>query len=656
MMGMWVQGLSGQMLWANDQGYTTGATDSNGNTYGGTPGGGSSGGGSMPSDQSQSGTIGSGQPSDTSNPNNLQLPNLGDPGAQSGQGAWTSSSGGSGTFGGSGGSGGNYGSPSQGMPYGNYTDSGATGAMDTSGSTGTNMAGSYGGGGGGGGSLGMAGSSGSTGGYGGGYAPGYGLQPNGPDPSNSVGNLADQTNAQNAANRYGSSSNSLGSTVRGPSNISQTGGGFDPSSPSNPYNQAKPWNGGPQSMMGQTGFQGGGAGNPMSSAAQTGFKPGQADPQSMFNMSGYNPGGPSLSGAMEQSGFQGGGAGNLNSSMLNQYGQMMQNPMGALQTAQGSMNPYQGGPQGYLTMSGFNGQQSPLGQSLGTAGFQRGGIGGPQTQAYNQYQGMLADPTSMSANPAYKAIMDASLQATQRSSLAQGGNGGGTMAAELAKTGAAVAGQYLPQMANMYQQGAQQEIGNWQAQNQANQNAGALGTSMYGGQNQANLGYGQLGSNLYGTAGNQAVQAGDIGLRGYNSGVNALGAGAAQQSQNYGLENQANLGYGNLGANIYGTQNQANIGAGNIGSNLFGQTNNANLGLGNMGVNAYGVQNQANLGYGNLANNMWTNAANNQYNLGSAYGNMQMNGANTQSAALAQAQMSPANNYFQNQLTMQGMG
>lgn len=176
--------------------------------------------------------------------------------------------------------------------------------------------------------------------------------------------------------------------------------------------------------------------------------------------------------------------------------------------------PWQGGPQGMMTM----------------AGFKSGGTGPMPNQAYNRYQGMLADPTSMSANPAYKAIMDASLQATQRAQLARGGNGGGTMAAELARTGAGVAGQYLPQMAQMYQGGAQQEAGNW------------------------------------------------------------------------------------------------------------------------------ALQNQSNLGYGNLGNNMWSNAANNQYLLGNAYGQMQNGAANTQGAALAQAQMQPANAYFQNQLTMSGLG
>lgn len=176
--------------------------------------------------------------------------------------------------------------------------------------------------------------------------------------------------------------------------------------------------------------------------------------------------------------------------------------------------PYDSGPQNMMTM----------------AGFKSGGAGAMPQTAYNQYQNMLSNPTDMTANPAYKAIMDASLQATQRAQLAHGGNGGGTMMAELAKTGAGVAGQYLPQMAQMYQGGAQQEAGNWN------------------------------------------------------------------------------------------------------------------------------LQNQNNLQYGNLGNNMWSNAANNQFNMGTAYSNLAQGAQNTQTAAMAQAQMQPANQYFQNQLTMSGMG
>ncbi|HEY6022455.1 MAG TPA: hypothetical protein VIY48_22115 [Candidatus Paceibacterota bacterium] len=670
-----------------------------------------------------------------SNPNNVAIPNLGDPGAQNGQGMFTSSSGGYGTFGsgsdlasgqgawnGSNGGSGSFndaGGYAEG-PSGNSNPLTYSGSYDMAGGS----TGGYGGGYGGNNFVSGSGSTGQVnyGGYApsGGYAPGQGLQQY-PDSSNTYGQ-SNMGTTGGGAGQYSSGNQPLGSTTQGRPNVGQISTAFDPNSKTNPFNQATPWNGGPTSMFGKTGFQpgaqmnpglmnqygsvasnttgalnaaqgankpyqggagtalsgagfqGGGAGNPMNAAQGAGFTPGKAD----------------LNGALGTTGFQGGGAGQLNPSMLQQYQGMMQNPLGGLQTAQNSSNPYQGGPQNYLTMSGFNPQQAGLNPSMGAAGFKQGGIGGPDQTAYNRYQGMLSDPTSMSANPAYKAIMDASLQATQRAGLAQGGNGGGTLAAELAKTGASVAGQYLPQMANMYQQGAQQEIGNWGAQNQANLQAGGLGASLYGQQNQANLGYGQLGGNLYGMAGNQALGFGSQALQGYGMGVNDLGQGAAQQTQNYQAQNQANLGYGGLGANIYGMENNANLGLGSLGNNMYGNYNQANLGYGGLGSNVYGQeansalnfgnqagnlynagvnnlgqaaqtggylfgqQNQANLGYGNLANNMWTNAANNQYNLGSAYAQFNNNAANTQTAALAQAQMSPANNYFQNQLTMSG--
>lgn len=214
----------------------------------------------------------------------------------------------------------------------------------------------------------------------------------------------------------------------------------------------------------------------------------------------------------------------------------------------GNATPYAGGPSSQFGNAGYQPGTPNQQNALTMSGFQQGGIGAAPQTAYNQYQSMVANPTSMTDNPAYQAIMNASLQATQRAALAHGGNGGGTQAAELAQTGAAVAGQYIPQMAQMYQGAAQQELGNWNTQQQTN------------------LAAGQLGNNMYGTQG------------------------------------------------------------------------------------------QVNLGQGNLANNMYQNTANNQFNRGIAYTNAQMQNANTGSAQLAYAQNQPANQYFQNQLTMSGMG
>lgn len=584
-MGQWVSSLQGGQQWQNDAGYTTGGVDDNGNGPDGQPAGAAPGGNgdvSMPNNQSQSGTIGGasgggsgGQSGGGQDPNTPNINTSRDANGNlvfSGQGS-----------GGSGGQGG-YGSTP--APAGGQNYAANYGSGNAYGSPGQVAANNAGGGGGGG----MGG--GSSGSVGGGYAPGQGLQQY-PDSSNTYNQSTMGTGGANGGQLAPGTSKvggnqPLGSTTQGTPSYGQTGGGFNPNS--NAYTIAQPYGGGPQTMMGQTGFQGGGAGTPSSQYGSTGFK--QAGP--------------------------------MDQSMTNQYQGMMQNPMQGLQTAQSNQNPYQGGPQNYLTMSGFNGQQAGLNPSLSTAGFQQGGIGGAPQAANQQYQNMLSNPTDMTANPAYKAIMDAATQATERTGLARGGNGGGTLQAELAKTGASVAGQYLPQMASMYNQGAQQETGNWNTQNQANLQAGGLGGSLYGSQNQANLGYGNLGGSLYGTSGNQAIGFGNQALQGYNTGVQNLGQGAQQQGTNYGLQSQANLGYGN------------------------------------MANNAYSAQNQANLGYGNLGNNAWQNTANNQFNMGSAYSNLAQGAQNTQTAAMNQAQMQPlqnaANQYAMNQLTMSNMG
>ena len=691
-------------------------------TYWNTPSGGGGGDPSMPNNQAQSGTIGNGQPGDTSGSgpqqNDPNTPNINT----------SRDANGNLVFSGQGSGGGGYGSTP--APAGGQNYAANYGSGNAYGSPGQVAANNAGGGGGGG----MGG--GSSGSVGGGYAPGQGLQnypassnpntgssPSLFDPSNNSMFGGGSTGQMAGTTGKTSGNQPLGSTTQGTPSYGQTGGGFNPNS--NAYTIAQPYGGGPQTMMGQAGFQGGGAGSPSSQYGSTGFQGGGAGtPSSQYGNTGFKQAGPmdqsmtnqyqqqmqnpmqglqtaqqsnnpyqsGAGQAMGATGFQGGGAGQLNPSMLNQYQGMMQNPLGGLQTAQNSSNPYQGGPQNYLTMSGFNGQQAGLNPSLSTAGFQQGGIGSAPQTSNQQYQNMLSNPTDMTANPAYKAIMDAATQATERTGLARGGNGGGTLQAELAKTGASVAGQYLPQMANMYQGGAQQETANWGAQNQANLQAGNLGGNLYGSQNQANLGYGNLGGSLYGTSGNQALGFGNQALTGYGQGVTQLGQGAQQQTQNYQAQNQANLGYGQLGSNVYGQeagnalgmgnqalqgyntgvqnlgqgaqqqgtnyglQSQANLGYGNMANNAYSAQNQANLGYGTMANNGYGLQNQANLGYGNLGNNAWQGAANNQFNLGSAYSNLASNAQNTQTAAMAQAQMQPSNAYFQNQLTMSGMG
>ncbi len=131
-----------------------------------------------------------------------------------------------------------------------------------------------------------------------------------------------------------------------------------------------------------------------------------------------------------------------------------------------SSAPWAGGPQGYMKQTGFK----------------QGGVGDMPTMANNLYGNFLQNPGDvMGNNPAYKAIMDASLQATQRAQLAHGGNGGGTMAAELAKTGAGVAGQFMGQLGNMYQGGSQTEADRWNTQSRGNLAAGQLGGNLWQG-------------------------------------------------------------------------------------------------------------------------------------------------------------------------------
>ena len=176
-------------------------------------------------------------------------------------------------------------------------------------------------------------------------------------------------------------------------------------------------------------------------------------------MSGYSvPGGGAMGQSMQGApGYRIGGG--STASVVQSMGPSGSNNL--LNTTQ----PY-GDPSKYLTMAGFN----------------QGGVGKAPTDLYNLYAQFLKDPSSMASNPMYKAIMDAATQATDRKMSAGGYNGSGNILAELQKTGAGVAGAYLPQMADMYRGGAGTEMGNWSAQNQGNLGAGTLGVNMYNSQ------------------------------------------------------------------------------------------------------------------------------------------------------------------------------
>lgn len=128
----------------------------------------------------------------------------------------------------------------------------------------------------------------------------------------------------------------------------------------------------------------------------------------------------------------------------------------------------------------YSGGAGSLPQFQTMAGFQAGGNGAPPTQMQQLYQNFLQNPGDvMGNNPAYQAIRDQALQAAERAQLARGGNGGGTMAAELAKVGGTVAANFMPTLSSMYQGGADQALKQWQVPNQQNIQAGQLANNMY---------------------------------------------------------------------------------------------------------------------------------------------------------------------------------
>ena len=153
--------------------------------------------------------------------------------------------------------------------------------------------------------------------------------------------------------------------------------------------------------------------------------------------------------------------------------------MGGGSTASAVQNQGPGGAGNFLNSTQPYGD---INKYLTMAGFKQGGAGTPPTDLYSLYAQFLKDPTSMTANPMYKAMMDASTQATDRKMSAGGYNGSGNILAELQKTGMGVAGAYLPQMADMYRGGANTEMANWLGQVQGNTAEGNLGVNMYNSQ------------------------------------------------------------------------------------------------------------------------------------------------------------------------------
>ncbi len=147
------------------------------------------------------------------------------------------------------------------------------------------------------------------------------------------------------------------------------------------------------------------------------------------------------------------------------------------------------------------GTPSPGVPTSATGGTPTGGgasAGGMPQDMMTMYKNFLQDPSSATSNPMYKSMMDQGLQATERGMLAKGFQGSGNMATELQKTGMGMAGQYLPQMASMYGQGATTEGNRWAQQNSGEIGQGTLGLNNWQAQSndqfrraQANYGIGQ---------------------------------------------------------------------------------------------------------------------------------------------------------------------
>lgn len=103
------------------------------------------------------------------------------------------------------------------------------------------------------------------------------------------------------------------------------------------------------------------------------------------------------------------------------------------------------------------------------------GAGAMPTTMRDIYSAFIQDPSSMNSNPMYKNMMEAGLQAAERGARSRGFSGSGNLLTELQDRGTGIAGQFLPQMANMYQGAASNEASRWGTENQ-----GKLAGSQFG--------------------------------------------------------------------------------------------------------------------------------------------------------------------------------
>lgn len=145
-----------------------------------------------------------------------------------------------------------------------------------------------------------------------------------------------------------------------------------------------------------------------------------------------------------------------------------------------NQQPYLGGPQGTVAAAGY---QPP---------------GAMPTTLMDQYKAFLTDPSGGLNSPVFQAILGQGQTGAERGALAGGGNGSPNVATALQKQGIAAAGQYLPSMAGMLQQGAATEGQRYGQQTAAQQGAGNLGLGEYNAgatsqlaTGQANYGIGQ---------------------------------------------------------------------------------------------------------------------------------------------------------------------
>lgn len=131
------------------------------------------------------------------------------------------------------------------------------------------------------------------------------------------------------------------------------------------------------------------------------------------------------------------------------------------------------------------------------------------TTLMDKYKSFISDPSGGMNNPIFKSMMDSGLQAAGRQSAGGGFNGSGNILTALQDRGTGIAGQYLPQMAQMYGQGAQTEADRWRQENQGNVQTGQLGLNTWtaGANDQLNRASANYGAGSDAAARFQALQA-----------------------------------------------------------------------------------------------------------------------------------------------------